>query len=62
MTIKYEVGIDVGGTITDIVFIGDNEFVFTHKSLSTSDDYSRGIIMGMLEVVDRNGIEASDIR
>jgi N-methylhydantoinase A len=42
------VGIDIGGTFTDVVFLDDQGQVTTRKVLSTPDDYSRGIMDGLL--------------
>jgi N-methylhydantoinase A len=40
-------GIDVGGTFTDIVFLTPDGRVLTRKVLSTPDDYSRSIRSGL---------------
>jgi N-methylhydantoinase A len=39
----YRVGIDIGGTFTDIVVARDDGLLTAHKVPSTPDDYSRGI-------------------
>lgn len=38
-----KIGIDVGGTFTDIVCVGDDGVITTRKVSSTPDDYSRSI-------------------
>ena len=60
---KFRVGIDIGGTFTDIIFIGDDGTVYTKKTLSTPGDYSQGIITGTEEVIQEHGLNAyySDI-
>ena len=57
----YRVGIDIGGTFTDIIFIGDDGTTFTKKVLSTPDDYAQAIITGIREVISDHGLRASDI-
>jgi N-methylhydantoinase A len=44
------VGIDVGGTFTDIVFLTPDGTVLTRKILSSPDDYSRAIGAGLQEI------------
>ena len=58
---QFRVGVDIGGTFTDIIFIGDEGAVFTKKVLSTPDDYSRAIIAGIQEVIEEHGLNASYI-
>ncbi len=41
------VGIDIGGTFTDLVFLGADGQVLRSKVLSTPDDYGRGIVDGL---------------
>jgi N-methylhydantoinase A len=41
------IGIDIGGTFTDLVAITDDGRVITHKVASTPYDYSEGIIDGL---------------
>ena len=41
------IGIDIGGTFTDLVFLGSGGEVRTAKVLSTPEDYSRGIADGL---------------
>ena len=56
------VGIDIGGTFTDIVFLTADGTVWTHKTLSTPDDYSRAIRDGVQSVLPQTGRQAGDIQ
>lgn len=47
---SFRLGIDIGGTFTDLVFLGPDGEVLTSKVLSTPDDYSRGIAEGLAAV------------
>jgi N-methylhydantoinase A len=42
----FRLGIDIGGTFTDVVLLGDDGSVRTTKVLSTPDDYARGVVAG----------------
>jgi N-methylhydantoinase A len=53
------VGIDIGGTFTDLVFLDDRGHVTTSKVLSTPDDYSRGIMDG---ISSGAGLHATAVR
>src|SRR5215207_4999822 len=44
------VGVDIGGTFTDIVMLGDDGTIQTRKVSSTPDDYARGIADGLVEL------------
>src|SRR5829696_7471714 len=41
------IGIDIGGTFTDLVFLDEKGGVSTRKVLSTSEDFSQGIVNGL---------------
>ena len=45
--VSYRVGIDIGGTFTDIVATGSDGQVFVRKTSSTPDDYSVGSARGV---------------
>jgi N-methylhydantoinase A len=49
MTLR--IGIDIGGTFTDLVAISDDGTVTTHKTASTPHDYGEGIILGLKSLV-----------
>ena len=49
---SYRIGIDVGGTFTDLLLIGD-EVRLAHKTSSTPDDPSRGVLTGLAELAAR---------
>ncbi|MBI1922689.1 hydantoinase/oxoprolinase family protein [Candidatus Poribacteria bacterium] len=49
----YRLGIDIGGTFTDIVLIGSDGTVIGQKVPSTPDDYARGIVAGLLPLLPR---------
>ena len=54
----YRLGIDIGGTFTDIVLMGNDGTVLTQKVPSTPDDYARGIIEGLGPVLPRQIAES----
>ena len=45
MTLR--IGIDIGGTFTDLVAITGDGRVLTHKTASTPHDYGEGIVEGL---------------
>lgn len=44
---RYRLGIDIGGTFTDIVLLDSEGAVLRQKVLSTPDDYAQGILTGL---------------
>lgn len=44
----FQLGVDIGGTFTDVVLLSDDGTLRTRKVLSTPDDYARGVIDGIL--------------
>ncbi|MDR3532320.1 MAG: hydantoinase/oxoprolinase family protein [Rhodopila sp.] len=53
---SLRIGIDIGGTFTDLVAIGSDGVVTTHKTASTPHDYGEGIIDGLRSLLaDRRG-------
>jgi N-methylhydantoinase A len=57
----FRVGVDIGGTFTDIVFTGEDGTLITKKLLSTPDDYSRAIVDGINSVLKNNSLIGSSI-
>ena len=57
----YRLGVDIGGTFTDIVFLADDGSVITRKVSSTVDDYARAIVEGVGAVLAETGILGDDI-
>jgi N-methylhydantoinase A len=49
---KFNIGIDIGGTFTDIIAVSDMGDTTVHKILSTPEDPSIGFINGLREVAD----------
>ncbi|KRE09943.1 hypothetical protein ASE63_05425 [Bosea sp. Root381] len=52
---SYRIGIDIGGTFTDIVIARDDGLIETRKVPSTPDDYSRGIAEALGRLVADHG-------
>jgi N-methylhydantoinase A len=49
--VSYAVGIDVGGTFTDFVVVDQDDLTYwAHKSPSTPEDPSRGLLNGLREI------------
>ena len=53
----YHVGVDIGGTFTDVILIDPSGRARSHKLLSTPDDYSRAMVTGIAEICAAAGIE-----
>jgi N-methylhydantoinase A len=58
---RYRLGIDIGGTFTDIVLLGEDGVVHTKKILSSPDDYSRAIEEGTRALLAESDIAADAI-
>jgi N-methylhydantoinase A len=52
---SFRAGVDIGGTFTDIVLIGEGGERFTKKVSSTVDDYARAIVDGLSELLAEIG-------
>lgn len=54
-------GVDIGGTFTDIVLLGEDGSRYTKKVSSTVDDYARAIVEGLTALLQEIGAEAGAI-
>ena len=61
MTVTWRVGVDIGGTFTDIVLLGADGAVHTKKISSSVDDYARAIVEGLSELLAQTGIACGAI-
>ena len=59
MTLR--IGIDIGGTFTDLVAIAADGRVLTRKSASTPHDYGEGIVDGLRALLAETGTDVSEI-
>jgi N-methylhydantoinase A len=57
----FRVGVDIGGTFTDIVFLGSEGAVLAKKVASTPDDYSRAVLDGVKSGIAELGISADAV-
>ena len=59
-TPRYTLGVDIGGTFTDIVLLAADGVLFSRKVLSTPDDYSRAIEEGVTELLRQVEVDADE--
>ena len=59
---QYRVGVDTGGTFTDLIMIGDDGRLLRNKVLSTPDDFSRGILHALTDIMTAHGLTGADVR
>lgn len=52
---RYNLGIDIGGTFTDLICVSSEGKTIVHKTLSTPQDSSVGFINGIREVAEMSG-------
>ena len=55
------IGIDIGGTFTDIAVLGSDGSLAVRKVLSTPEDYARGIIQGLRGLIEDRRISEVSI-
>jgi N-methylhydantoinase A len=60
--VTFRVGVDIGGTFTDIIVRSSDGTMMTKKISSTPDDYSRAIIQGLSECMTEFGFPGADIQ
>ena len=53
---RYRIGVDIGGTFTDIVLLGTDGTVHTQKISSSVDNYARAIVDGLQRLFDEIGL------
>src|SRR4249920_3332213 len=61
MTVSYRVGVDVGGTFTDIVLLGSDGTIHTKKVGSSVGNYAEAIVDGLAEVFRETGLDGSAV-
>jgi N-methylhydantoinase A len=57
----YRLGVDIGGTFTDVVLLSDDGSVRTRKVLSTPEDYARGVVGGAIALLAECGVDGSEV-
>jgi N-methylhydantoinase A len=58
---QFIIGVDTGGTFTDVVVLGDSGEVWTAKASTTPDDFSRGVMDAVNEAAGTVGVETTDL-
>ena len=57
----HRLGVDIGGTFTDLVLAGPDGALHTHKRLSTPEDYGLGIRDGVAALLGELGLDPAAI-
>ena len=57
----FRVGVDIGGTFTDIVLLNEEGRLFTKKVSSSVGDYSRAIVEGIRQVFKEHKLTHRDV-
>ena len=58
---RFRAGVDIGGTFTDVVFLGSDGTLRVRKVASTPDDYSRAVLEGLAQGIEDLGIRPEDV-
>ena len=61
MSERYRVGVDIGGTFTDIVLLGADGTIHTKKISSSVDNYAQAIVEGLSELFAETGLAGGAI-
>jgi len=59
--LNARIAVDVGGTFTDLAYVGSDGELRTHKLLSTPLDYSDAVVEGIITLADREGLPLESI-
>src|ERR1700693_1401590 len=57
----YRVGVDVGGTFTDLICVTPTGEIVLDKTPSTLDDQSRGVMNGLGQLAERFGLSLPEL-
>jgi hypothetical protein len=57
----FRIGVDIGGTFTDLVMVDAQGQLRNEKVLTTPLDPSIGVLTGIQLILDNNGVQASDV-
>ena len=57
----WRIGVDIGGTFTDIVLLAEDGTVATRKVSSSVDDYARAIMEGIASLVAAHALDGAQI-
>jgi N-methylhydantoinase A len=57
----YRIGVDVGGTFTDFLLLGDDGTRVVHKTSSTPADPSVGLVTGLDEIARQLGLDVHEL-
>lgn len=57
----YRVGVDIGGTFTDIVVLGSDGSIHIRKVSSSVDDYARALVDGLTEALREAGLTGGEV-
>ena len=60
----FRLGVDVGGTFTDLFLVGDNGAgtQYRVKTPSTPADPSEGVLAGVRRICEESGVAVGDLR
>jgi N-methylhydantoinase A len=58
---RFRVGVDIGGTFTDIVLLHAGGRIHTKKVSSSVDDYARAIVEGLSELFRETGLDGGAV-
>src|SRR5689334_7434377 len=61
MAVTYRVGVDIGGTFTDIVLLGTDGTIHTKKISSSVDNYASAIVQGLDELFAEAGLTGGEV-
>src|SRR5436309_144104 len=61
MPTSYRVGVDIGGTFTDIVRLGSDGTIHTRKISSSVGNYAQAIVDGLGELFAETGLSGATI-
>lgn len=63
MSNRYRIGVDIGGTFTDLVLLDTvDDRIFHEKVLTTPQDPSQGVLTGVASILSSAGVAAADVR
>ena len=58
---KYIIGVDTGGTFTDVVVLAENGRIWNAKASTTPDDFSHGVMDAVAEAAKVVGVETGEL-